>query len=56
MIYTELIKFRVNVAAVAIQYKQPMRANRAILYILMEYSELDKAYLIYCLSILINAD
>ena len=56
MIYAELIKFGVNVAAVAIQYKQPIRANRAILYILMEHSEPDKAYLIYYLSILANAN
>ena len=50
MIYTELIKFGVNVAAIAIQYKQLMRANHAILCILIEYSKLDKAYLIYYLS------
>ena len=57
MVQAELIKFQRYVAAVAIQYKQLMRVNYMILYMLIKYLfKLDKANLIYCLAILIYAD
>ena len=57
MVQAELIKFWRYVATVAIQHKQLIYTNRAILYMLIEHLlKLDKANLIYCLAIITYAN